>query len=115
MSRVLTSKPPLRGLPRRPQAPGYRLPGNLQPGIDATESVVIDAMAYANGTAAVEVEVDIETAEVTVTRVFFVHDAGKIINPTVVEGQIVGTVAHAIGTVCKLGIAKTMSNEEHAA
>ena len=77
--------------------PGYRLPGNLQPGIDATESVVIDAMAYANGTAAVEVEVDIETAEVKVTRVFFVHDAGKIINPSIVDGQVVGAVAHAIG------------------
>ena len=77
--------------------PGYRLPGNLQPGIEVTESVVIDAMAYANGTAAVEVEVDIETAEVKVTRVFFVHDAGRIINPSIVEGQLLGAIAHGIG------------------
>jgi carbon-monoxide dehydrogenase large subunit len=70
---------------------GFVLPGNLQPGLDATESVVINAMTYGNGTAAVEVEVDIETADVKVTRVVFVHDAGRIINPTIVEGQPVTT------------------------
>jgi carbon-monoxide dehydrogenase large subunit len=75
---------------------GFVLPGNLQPGLDATESVVINAMTYGNGTAAVEVEVDIETADVKVTRVVFVHDAGRIINPTIVEGQVVGAIAHGI-------------------
>ena len=77
--------------------PGYRLPGNLQPGIEATETVVIDAMTYANGSAVVEVEVDAETAEVRVARVFFVHDAGTVINPAIVDGQIHGGIAHGIG------------------
>ena len=31
------------------------------------------------------------------TRVFFVHDAGKIINPSIVEGQLLGAIAHGIG------------------
>lgn len=78
-------------------APGFVLPGHLPPGLDATESVVIDAMTYGNGTAIVEVEVEIETAAVKVTRIVFVHDAGKIINPMIADGQIVGAIAHGIG------------------
>jgi carbon-monoxide dehydrogenase large subunit len=78
-------------------APGFILPGNLPPGLEATESVVIDQMTYGNGTAIAEVEVDINTAAVKLTRIVFVHDAGKIINPTLAEGQIVGAIAHGIG------------------
>jgi aerobic carbon-monoxide dehydrogenase large subunit len=78
-------------------AAGFVLPGNLPPGLEASESVVIDAMTYANGTAIAEVEVDTETAAVKVTRVVFVHDAGRIINPLLAEGQVVGAIAHGIG------------------
>jgi carbon-monoxide dehydrogenase large subunit len=78
-------------------AAGFVLPGNLPPGLDATENVVIDAMTYGNGTAVAEVEVDIETAAVKVSRIVFIHDAGKIINPMLADGQIVGAIAHGIG------------------
>jgi carbon-monoxide dehydrogenase large subunit len=78
-------------------APGFVLPGNLPPGLEATENVVIDQMTYGNGTAVAEVEVDVKTACVKVTRVVFIHDAGRLINPTIAEGQIVGGIAHGIG------------------
>ncbi|MCK9908807.1 xanthine dehydrogenase family protein molybdopterin-binding subunit [Microbacteriaceae bacterium K1510] len=78
-------------------AAGFVLPGNLPPGLDATENVVIDAMTYGNGTAIAEVEVDIKTAAVKVTRVVFMHDAGKIINPMIADGQVIGAIAHGIG------------------
>ncbi len=61
------------------------------------ENVVIDAMTYGNGTAVAEVEVDITTAAVKVTRIVFMNDAGRIINPIIAEGQIVGAIAHGIG------------------
>lgn len=77
-------------------APGFMLPGGLPPGLEAIETVVIDAMTYGNGTAVAEVEVDIHTAAVKVTRVTFIHDAGRLINPTIAEGQIVGAIAHGI-------------------
>ena len=54
-------------------------------------------MTYGNGTAVAEVEVDIKTAAVKVTRIVFVHDAGKLINPMLAEGQVVGGIAHGIG------------------
>ncbi|RDV02012.1 xanthine dehydrogenase family protein molybdopterin-binding subunit [Undibacter mobilis] len=76
---------------------GFVLPGNLSPGLDATENVVIDAMTYGNGSAVAEVEVDIKTATVKIINIAFIHDAGTIINPMVANGQIVGAIAHAIG------------------
>jgi 2-furoyl-CoA dehydrogenase large subunit len=42
------------------------------------------------------VEVDIETGRVSILRYVVTHDAGVLINPAVVEGQIHGHVAHMI-------------------
>ncbi len=78
-------------------APGFLLPGNLQPGVEASEALVINAMTYANGCAVAEVEVDIETAAVKIARIVFVHDAGTVINPGVVDGQLMGALAHGVG------------------
>jgi carbon-monoxide dehydrogenase large subunit len=77
--------------------PGYTLPPGVTPGMEATENFHRDQMTYANGGAAAEVEVDIETGDVRVKRLILAHDCGREINPMVVEGQIVGGVAHAIG------------------
>jgi carbon-monoxide dehydrogenase large subunit len=76
---------------------GYALPPEVTPGLEATEHLVIDDMAHANGAVVVEVEVDIETGGVTITRFVGLHDCGRIINPMLVEGQILGGTAHGIG------------------
>jgi aerobic carbon-monoxide dehydrogenase large subunit len=78
-------------------SPGFLLPGNMAPGVEASEAVVINAMTYANGCTVAEVEVDPETAEVKILRIVFVHDAGKIVNPTMVDGQLMGALAHGVG------------------
>jgi carbon-monoxide dehydrogenase large subunit len=78
-------------------SPGFLLPGNMSPGVEASEAVVINAMTYANGCTVAEVEVDPETADVKILRIVFVHDAGKIVNPTMVEGQLMGALAHGVG------------------
>lgn len=49
------------------------------------------------GAQCVEVEVDMETGEVTVLRVVASHDCGRMINPTMVESQIIGGVTQGIG------------------
>lgn len=77
--------------------PGYNLPGGVTPGLEATEHVVIDDLTYANGAAAVEVEVDTETGYVTILNYVLAHDCGTVIHPQVVDGQIVGAAAHGIG------------------
>jgi 2-furoyl-CoA dehydrogenase large subunit len=46
---------------------------------------------------AIVVEVDPETGEVKILKWASVHDAGKILNPMIVEGQVMGSCAHALG------------------
>jgi 2-furoyl-CoA dehydrogenase large subunit len=43
------------------------------------------------------VEVDPETFEVRVLHYFSVHDAGRLLNPAIVEGQVHGAFAHGLG------------------
>ncbi|MDJ0270250.1 MAG: xanthine dehydrogenase family protein molybdopterin-binding subunit [Aigarchaeota archaeon] len=43
------------------------------------------------------VEVDAETGEVKILKYVTVHDAGRVINHQIVEGQVVGGVAQGIG------------------
>ena len=76
---------------------GFSLPQGMAPGLEATEHVVIDDMAHANGTAVAEVEVDVETGRVDVLRFVAVHDCGRMVHPTLVDGQIAGGTAHGIG------------------
>ncbi len=77
--------------------PGYSLPPGIGPGLEASEAMVVDAMAYTNGTAVAEVEVDVETGHVTILRFVIAHDCGRAINPMLVAGQVCGAVAHGIG------------------
>jgi CO/xanthine dehydrogenase Mo-binding subunit len=49
------------------------------------------------GAQCIEVEVDIETGEVSVLRVVASHDCGRIINPTMVESQVIGAVTQGLG------------------
>jgi xanthine dehydrogenase molybdenum-binding subunit len=44
-----------------------------------------------------EVEIDVETGELKVLRVVLVHDIGRAINPTTVEGQLEGGLVQSIG------------------
>ena len=77
--------------------PGYTLPGGIDPGMEATETVVLDDMAYSSGTAVAEVEVDVETGHARVLRYVLAHDSGTLINPMIVEGQVLGGAAHGLG------------------
>jgi len=76
---------------------GYSLPAGVTAGLEATEQVLIDDMAFSSGSAVVELEVDPETGGVQIHRLVFVHDAGRMINPMVIDGQLAGGIAHGIG------------------
>jgi carbon-monoxide dehydrogenase large subunit len=53
---------------------------------------------YTTGAQAVEVEVDLETGQVTVVRGAAAFDAGKAINPDLVKAQIEGGFVQGIST-----------------
>ncbi len=46
---------------------------------------------------AIVVEVDPETGEVQILKWASVHDAGTILHPKIIEGQVMGSCAHALG------------------
>lgn len=52
---------------------------------------------YANSACAAIVEVDVETGVMKILRYVFVGDAGKVINPLILQGQIHGGVVQGIG------------------
>jgi CO/xanthine dehydrogenase Mo-binding subunit len=54
-------------------------------------------VTYGYGTQIVEVEVNQETGEVHVKKVWAAHDVGQAINPLHVEGQIQGAISQAQG------------------
>jgi aerobic carbon-monoxide dehydrogenase large subunit len=78
-------------------APGYGFPPGLDPGLEASAMVRLDALAYSNACHVAEVEVDIETGAVAIVRYAAIQDAGRRVNPMIVEGQIHGGIAHGIG------------------
>jgi len=49
------------------------------------------------GAQVAEVEVDIETGEVTLLRIVTAHDIGRIINPTLLDSQVIGGITQGIG------------------
>ena len=77
--------------------PGYTMPGQFEPGLESMQSFLPSALTYGGGCHAVEVEVDIETCGVRILRYVVVNDCGRIINPMIAEGQVVGGAAHGIG------------------
>ena len=77
--------------------PGAAMHPGSKPGLENTSYFIPERSTYANATHVVEVEVDIETGQVAILRYVVVHDCGRVINPLVVEGQIIGGVVHGIG------------------
>ena len=77
--------------------PGFSMAGGLPPGLEHTAYFTPDRATYSNGTHVAEVEVDIETGAVTILRYTVAHDCGRVINPMIVDGQVVGGVAHGVG------------------
>src|SRR5262249_35679473 len=78
-------------------APGQPLPPGLTRGLQGTHYFLAPRATFASGLHVAVVEVDRDTLGVQVLEYAVVSDAGPLINPLIVEGQIVGGVAQGIG------------------
>jgi carbon-monoxide dehydrogenase large subunit len=78
-------------------APGKPLPDGMAPGLEATHYFLAPRATFASGVHIAVVEIDPDTLEVKILAYTVVSDAGPLINPLIVEGQIVGGVAQGIG------------------
>jgi aerobic carbon-monoxide dehydrogenase large subunit len=77
--------------------PGFSMPPGFVGGLEETQYFAPAQATYCNGTAVVELEVDRETGHISILRYVMAHDCGKLINPMIVDGQVIGAVAHGIG------------------
>ncbi|MBI3092184.1 MAG: xanthine dehydrogenase family protein molybdopterin-binding subunit [Candidatus Tectomicrobia bacterium] len=87
----------------------FRVRGMARPGVSLRELVLehgdMDETAYfetqdqawSGGAQAAIVEVDTLTGTVRLVRHAVVHDCGVVLNPMIVEGQVLGGIAHGIG------------------
>jgi CO/xanthine dehydrogenase Mo-binding subunit len=66
-------------------------------GLDPVTTAGVPNYAYGYVAQAVEVEVNTLTGQVQVLKVISVHDVGKAVNRQLVEGQIEGCLAQAVG------------------
>lgn len=83
----------------------YRAPQNLPPGVDKGGLEVTagyrpdpDTGTHSYAAHAVVARVDLETGGVVLEDYVVVEDGGKLINPMIVDGQVLGGVAQGIGT-----------------
>ena len=74
-------------------------PAGFSPGLEATAYHAVERPVYANGANVAVVEVDPETGRAEVVDYYVAHDCGTLVNPALVDGQIVGGVAHGISNV----------------
>jgi aerobic carbon-monoxide dehydrogenase large subunit len=92
---------PERGLPlgaiARALLPGQPRPRDEAPGLSEETHFEPPTVTYASGVHVAVVAVDPPTGQVELLRYAVVHDCGRVVNPTIVDGQVVGGVVQGIG------------------
>jgi carbon-monoxide dehydrogenase large subunit len=77
-----------------------RRPPGVEPGLASSARFEPEDGTFPNGCHVCEVEVDPETGVVDILRYTIEDDVGVVINPLILEGQIVGGVAQGLGQAC---------------
>ena len=81
------------------------MPADLRSGLDGVGHFSADRQQnYPNGAYVAEVEIDPETGEIRLDRIAGVDDVGTVVNPLLLEGQVIGGCAQAVGQALKEGI-----------
>jgi aerobic carbon-monoxide dehydrogenase large subunit len=79
-------------------APGTRLPpGVTSHELEETDHFIPPGPAFSYGTQIAVAEVDVETGQIQIRLIALVHDAGPLINPVIVKGQLYGGIILGLG------------------
>jgi len=73
------------------------LPAGDEPGLEASELFDPQRDLWPFGTHVAVVHIDRETGDVKIDRIVAVDDCGNVVNPLIVEGQVQGGIAQAVG------------------
>jgi carbon-monoxide dehydrogenase large subunit len=74
-----------------------RRPDDVEPGLASVERFAPEGGTFPNGCHICEVEVDPDTGVVDIIRYTIEDDVGTVVNPLILEGQIMGGVAQGLG------------------
>lgn len=77
-----------------------RRPDNVEPGLYGSENFSPEAGTFPNGCHICELEIDPDTGVADILRYTIEDDVGNVINPLLLEGQIMGGVAQGLGQAC---------------
>ncbi|MDR3031657.1 MAG: xanthine dehydrogenase family protein molybdopterin-binding subunit [Kitasatospora sp.] len=75
----------------------HDLPDGVEPSLDSDATFDPENFTYPHGTHLCATEVDTETGKVTIRSYVAVDDAGVVVNPLILEGQVHGGIAQGIG------------------
>ncbi len=101
--RVFVKESPERGMSLRDLAHlvlyrTHQLPSGVEPSLEVTHHYVNpQAFTISSGAHLACVEVDVETGQVDLLKYVTLDDCGRVINPSMVAGQVRGGVAQGIG------------------
>ena len=73
------------------------LPDGEPPGLSERARFSLSGPVFPFGAYAVEIEIDPQTGVLTVDRVVAVDDAGRVVNPLLAEGQVIGSTVQGLG------------------
>lgn len=76
---------------------GPSLDEGEHPGLEATDYYSPPCATWAYGVHGALIEVDPELCSVTIRKYVCIHDCGNMINPMIVEGQVMGGIAQGLG------------------
>lgn len=73
-------------------------------GVESSEMFIPTSQTFPYGAHVAVVEVDLQTGEVRLLRYAAVDDCGNVLNPMIVDGQVVGSLAQGYGQAILEGI-----------
>ncbi|MCC6188718.1 MAG: molybdopterin-dependent oxidoreductase [Anaerolineales bacterium] len=101
-----TGKVYVRGAPDRSKSfaeialaayTAHNLPDEVEAGLEETAFYDPANFTFPNSAHIAQVEIDRETGEIALQRYVAVDDVGKVINPMIVHGQLVGGIVQGVG------------------
>jgi carbon-monoxide dehydrogenase large subunit len=75
-------------------------PADVEPGLYSSERFAPEAGTFPNGCHVCEVEIDPDTGVCEILNYTVEDDVGVVVNPLILEGQIMGGVAQGLGQAC---------------
>ncbi|MDR5652432.1 xanthine dehydrogenase family protein molybdopterin-binding subunit [Xinfangfangia sp. LG-4] len=77
------------------------MPADMRNGLEGVGFFTAEPQNYPNGCYVAEVEIDPDTGDITLDRLAGVDDVGTVVNPLLLEGQVIGGAAQAVGQALK--------------